>query len=364
MFPHRILLASALPIFVVRSDGEIGALQKHFAATGKHAPLERRAKEKLNHIPKPLTHLQLAAARTHTLLQACHAEPSSSTQRAVARNREMFVDSVFCFNHGECLYWKKLCLAKCQPFITVWLPLVPLDLSLLGRDDFAASLAMTSAQVPCMAWTYDVAVYEVSDPFTHVELQEVAVVMLAEHFGHEMLVTSHTPVLLDAVLRSHAVGADDAGKRSKHAGAKSHKVQPSPGTSLHASASCPDYVVELDASSSNMHHASGNKESDSDDSSDSSSAADEDDKHAHVYAELEADRLLWSDVKAESDSWFNYGVSGGSWQMIRTGRATYGPRVSAKKGSIIVNSAEILGQVWSQCFCCVRVPQIWGRHCP
>eukprot|EP00971_Amphidinium_carterae_P350658 6491674-Amphidinium_carterae.4 len=304
-----------------------------FSKQRNTSAIERRVKEKLQHVPKPISREDLARARTRSLLSPTSSVPASWQLRAVAKHRDQFFDAVFCFNVGGSLQWKKFCLAKCQPMLVVWMPLEPLDMSLLGNSSLGGSCSMDSNQHPLMGWSYDADKFEISDPWTLDDFMDVAVVMVCEHLGHGMLLTSHTMLGLEQVLPTERVSATaSASKRPTMK--KQTTEQAASSSSGVGTGFATSYLVELEETGSSKSHDSENTDNETEGSASDMTDAEGVTSRAHIYEALEADRLQWSDAVAESHCWFHYGVAGGEWQMNRTGRNTYGPRVTAKKGSV------------------------------
>eukprot|EP00971_Amphidinium_carterae_P156948 3111232-Amphidinium_carterae.8 len=315
-----------------RSESAVAELQSCFNKPRQNTSVERRVKTQLQHVARPVEREALEQARRESLLRPEPSAASTSGLRAVARHRDIFRDAVFCFAFGETLMWKKLSMAKCMPFVCVWLQLEPLDMSLLGEASLGGECSMNSGQHPLMGWGYDAESFQICDPWSEEGLTEVVVVMDCEHMGHGILLTSHTPVLLQSVLPSEMLA--NATAAVGHGGShRSGRGETAASSSATASASASGYVVRLDPPVSACASTGPIEEEASESNGSESGDGEEEIKRGQIYDALEADRQEWSDVLSVSHTWFNYGVSGGAWQMVRTGRSTYGPRVTAKKGS-------------------------------
>eukprot|EP00971_Amphidinium_carterae_P224109 4447152-Amphidinium_carterae.1 len=114
-----------------RSTAEQGKLVSRYHSLRGQRGIEATVRKSVDTCP-PLVSEEVFRERVAcSLVQVQKPEQSSTTLREVCRLRDQYQSSVFLFCSGDIFAWKRIAVAKCQPFVVLWLPLVALDSSVL-----------------------------------------------------------------------------------------------------------------------------------------------------------------------------------------------------------------------------------------
>eukprot|EP00971_Amphidinium_carterae_P007633 151029-Amphidinium_carterae.2 len=287
-------------------------------------------KRLLESCPLPLDPAVVARVLGKSLLQLPDGPVSTSIGRDIARLRQTYCESVFLFHQEEgdtvCL---KLLLAKCTPTTLVWLKLVPLHVSALEICDRDRVWRGEEMVPPTCCWTYDLTELAVLDPFLATDISEVDVFMTSQYEGHAVLVTHD---YCSSFAENHAALVRTLAARRSHGANQPHRRK-------HARKETSESSSESSAVESEDHTVAQThplaEESDCEYCEESGSDADIVEKEwTEACVALELERKVMRVEESEPHEWFRFDLMGGTWNIARSGKVAYGPRVSAKPNTV------------------------------
>eukprot|EP00971_Amphidinium_carterae_P105740 2094070-Amphidinium_carterae.3 len=283
-------------------------------------------------------------ARFKEVLQ-CSAIPASVTSaksnwyKQVCRMRKYFSHAVLGFVQNEGVLWVRVTLLRLSPFYIGMLLLKKITMP---------KLAMSETQ--CLdeaAFCTHVHVWRVTDChssqdfFDDPNLLDVVVCVQTTCVGNGLVASYHDIVPLEGVL--HALEKDAVVVRHRHTDDEDSDASRSKPTRAKRTR----HVMESAGSAAGP--STGAHVSDSDEC-DSASRASETLEEANppdvesawnkVHETVEIARRSWRETWGDSSSWFRTELSGGAWQVNRTGREIYGTRINLKPQSPAFRMAQ------------------------
>eukprot|EP00971_Amphidinium_carterae_P107474 2128807-Amphidinium_carterae.2 len=270
------------------------------------------------------------------VLQRSIIPPSETITRTeqyklVCRLRQYFRHAVLGFIFDDGVMWGRVALLRLSPFY--------LGMQILKKLQVPKKKLPHTQDLDQAGYYTHVHAWELTDDHTSADvfgepaLLDACVCMNTTCVGNKRIHSFHDVVPLASVLRSlerdvpvqrRRAAADDASQASGN-NAKRKRAQTS--TSNTASASSAGPPDTLDAS--DILDAAVDSEQESD-----NEGLDEE-EHAwdNVYKTVEMARQGWREAWGDTNTWFRSELSGGAWQMERTGREVYGTRINVKPHS-------------------------------
>eukprot|EP00971_Amphidinium_carterae_P328689 6460686-Amphidinium_carterae.4 len=303
-------------------------LQEFFATTSSPKTLSSTAKSVKLHLetcPRPLDLAVADRVVQRSLLNEPALHVSSSTGKEIARLRDTYTQSVFLFHGDEETVCYKLLLAKCQPTTLVWLRLVPHHFSPSALSDRTKVWTGQQCVPPTFCWSYDLCDIVVVDPFLAADIASVEICMTSKFVGHGVLVTYddccpmleiHTALrrTLPARKSSERASGGNRKRQKRHENQSQHESSSS-ASSVHSDAGSEEHCTPETCAESEG----------------SASELDEDEKvWSKAYTALEEERETIRVEEVQPHEWFRFDLMGGAWNISRSGKVAYGPRVSAK----------------------------------
>eukprot|EP00971_Amphidinium_carterae_P348706 6490637-Amphidinium_carterae.3 len=182
---------------------------------------------------------------------------------------------------------------------------------------------------PTCLWSYDLSDITVVDPFLAADVESVDIFMSSTFCGQSLLVTYDDCCGFREVHQS-LLRTLPPRKRMETRTHVSRKRQ----RKVEASSESGD-SSESDAASIALADAETEQLVQEDTSQESASEEDEAEKGwTKAYEALEEDREAIRVLEVQADEWFRYDLMGGAWNITRSGKVAYGPRVSAKPNSV------------------------------
>eukprot|EP00971_Amphidinium_carterae_P136218 2699172-Amphidinium_carterae.2 len=287
-------------------------------------------KRLLESSPLPLEPAVVARVLQKSLLNLPDGPVSTSIGKDIARLRATYCESVFLFHQEEgetvCL---KLILAKCTPTTLVWLKLVPLHVSALEICDRDRVWRGEEMVPPTCCWTYDLTELAVVDPFLAADISEVDVFMTSQFEGNAVLVTHD---FCSGFAENHAALVRTLPARRTHSGKAAHTRKHSKretGESSSESSALECEATTVPATDPDVESTAG---ADSQESGSDGDIIEQEWSQACVALEHEREAIRIQE--SEPHEWFRFDLMGGSWNIARSGKVAYGPRVSAKPNTV------------------------------
>eukprot|EP00971_Amphidinium_carterae_P331292 6464772-Amphidinium_carterae.4 len=198
---------------------------------------------------------------------------------------------------------------------------------------------------PTCLWSYDVSDISVVDPFLAVGMDSVDIFMTSRFAGNAILLTYDNCCPMETVHTSLRRTLPGRARVERVIGAPSKRVKRVESSSS-SSESGSEHAECVAAGSVAIDTEGIEEESEPPQSDD-----DVDEKRwTDAYAALEGDREAIRVQDVHVHEWFRYDLMGGAWNISRSGKVAYGPRVSAKPNSLAAAFLKTFGVANSASF--------------
>eukprot|EP00971_Amphidinium_carterae_P322938 6418392-Amphidinium_carterae.2 len=286
----------------------------------------QHVKRLLESCPLPLDALVVDQVLSKSLLQQHETPVSTSLGREIARLRATYCESVFLFHQPDadtvCL---KLLVAKCQPTTLVWLKLLPIHVSPLDVCDRDSVWYGREPMPPTSCWSYDLTEIAVLDPFLACEVGDVDVFMTSQFAGNAVL-TTHDSCCSFSDIHTSLRKTLTRNRNTEDKAETQRKRKQRESAHLSSSASSSD----IDENKSEVLHAVPTESPDVDGIESESDTDVIEEQWTTAYMAMEEEREAVRLDEYQPHEWFRYDLMGGAWNISRSGKVAYGPRVSAK----------------------------------
>eukprot|EP00971_Amphidinium_carterae_P348405 6490470-Amphidinium_carterae.2 len=310
------------------------------------AQIAKRVKATLESCPAPAPENTVQRLLAHSRLNEPTPVVSSALGREVARLRTTYTDSVFLFHsEGEDTVCLKLLMAKILPTTLIWLRLLPVHVSAVEICDRNKVWSGVQSVPPTCLWSYDVSDISVVDPFLAVDIGSVDIFMTSRFAGNALLLTYDDCCPMQTIHTSLRRTLPGRTRVQTGIGAASKRLK-RPESSSSSSESSSEQAECVEGESVPVSSEGIQEESEPPLSDD-----DVDEKRwTEAYAALEIDREAIRVQDMQVDEWFRFDLMGGAWNISRSGKVAYGPRVSAKPNSLAAAFLKTFGVANSASF--------------
>eukprot|EP00971_Amphidinium_carterae_P342186 6481406-Amphidinium_carterae.2 len=327
---HVAFVSAKLDPICSRSETVKLRLQEAYATLQGQGRRKQGGNSDPLHCPGPVEASMLKLNRDLSIIERQQALPTSATAREVARLREYYSDALFVFAEEENVVCYKLLLAVCKPFGLSWLRVTHLDARRVVLGTAAEVWEGSKHPSPSHIWTYEPIDIAQHDPWSLSSPCECYVYMSTTYIGDRLIMSFSEVDVFERVHSSLLVHIPPSKTRVKE-----NKKQAASGESesegMHVSTDLPDDVSSKHAQSL-FEDESAENESDAEQHKTGPSHVTEEAWHK-VYGTIEEERQTRVATTRDISAWFTFTLTGGSWQIERTGRTTYGPRIIARRGS-------------------------------
>ena len=266
----------------------------------RRVELARQVREDCVRCPEPVNSTRFeSGVAAHALSQSL-APTTGQTLKDICRLRTHFHEAVFCLHFDDEVFWVRVLLLLCNPFLMLTVPMKEASEEREPQSSSDTSACTGLSDMSCV-WSFDLDAICASDVFSLPNLRHISVVMHSFFLGDCLLGTNDVMIPLESALQSlrpeipKTVPGAVKTKRAKtgvtHGAGSDPTVESKEMTEASASTRPAPACEDAEAQWSNL------------------------------FEEVAAEKSQWSqDDTNKYRRDFRSGVEGGTWSVERTGR--------------------------------------------